>query len=253
MQLVVVGSGTAVPHPERVGSAHYVEAVGARVILDCGPGAVHHLARFRLPWPELTHVLLSHFHTDHIADVPTLLFGLKHGLEAPRETPLEVIGPPGTRELLDRFAAAYGDYVLEPGFDLRVREAAPPTVLELCPGVLARVIATPHTPESQGYRIETRGAALGYTGDTGFGEELAGGMEGVDVLLTECSLPDDSGMESHLTPSTAAALARIARPRQLLLTHLYPQVERQDVPALVRSAGWDGPVRVVHDGLRVSL
>jgi ribonuclease BN (tRNA processing enzyme) len=249
-ELTVVGSGTAAPHPRRVGASFHVRREGVRLLLDCGPGALHHLARFALPWDRLTHVALTHFHTDHIGDLPALLFALRYTLPVPRQEALTIIGPAGTRALLERLAAAFGPYVLEPGFPLVVEEIGGEAPLPLAPGVELRAAPTPHTAASVAYRLETPSGALGYTGDTGASEALGDLFEGVHFLITECSLPDEHAMATHLTPARAAALARRARPARLLLTHLYPPLEGRDVPALVRASGWGGPTEVVEDGFR---
>ena len=222
-----------------------------RLLLDCGSGVVHNMARFRLPWHRLTHILVSHFHTDHVGDLPSLLFSLKHGLSTPRSEQLTIVGPAGTRDLLQRMAAAFGDHVLDPGFPVRIRELAAGEVHDL--GDVARLTsrATPHTDASLAFRLETPDATLGYTGDTGMDDGLGAFFRGVDVLICECSLPDALAMDTHLTPSRVARIAAGARPRHLLLTHIYPQLESEDVPDRVRAAGWDGPIRVASDGMQI--
>jgi ribonuclease BN (tRNA processing enzyme) len=233
-----------------VGPSFHFRRDDLHLLIDCGPGALHHLARFALPWERLTHLALTHFHTDHIGDLPALLFALRYTLAAPRQDTLTIIGPAGTRALLERLAAAFGAYVLEPGFPLVVEEIDGGSRLALAPGVELRAAPTPHTAASVAYRLETPAGALGYTGDTGASEALGEFFGGVHFLLAECSLPDDHAMETHLTPKRVAALAHRARPARLLLTHLYPPLERRPVPALVRAGGWGGPVEVVEDGFR---
>lgn len=67
------------------------------------------------------------------------------------------------------------------------------------------------------------------------------------MLLCECSLPERSAIPQHLTPEQCGALAAIARPRLLALTHLYPSVLDVDIPAAVR-ARFAGDVVVAFDG-----
>lgn len=253
MDVTIVGSGTVVPDPDRVCAAVHVETGEHRILLDCGPGAVHHLARFDLPWPRLTHLALTHFHNDHIGDIPILFFALKHALPSPRRDALTVLGPPGTAALFDRLAAAFGDHLLEPGFPVRIRELAVEAAEPLGGDVRLRVRPVPHTDRSVAYRVEATGASFGYTGDTAFDEGVGEFFADIDALLAECSLPDDQAMDTHLTPSRVAALARIARPRRLFLTHIYPQLPRDEAAGRVRRAGWEGETRVVHDGLRLRL
>lgn len=252
MELVVAGSGTVALQPDRVCSGYWLETAAERLLLDCGPGTPHQLARLDLPWSRIDVVALTHFHTDHIAGLPLLLFALKHGLRQPRSAPLRIVGPRGTRDLLGRLAEAFGEYVLDPGFPLHVEELEADTPTRLRGGqILAH--PTPHTTESVAYRVEAEGASLGYTGDTGASDELAAFFEGVDVLLAECSLPDEAALDSHLTPSRVARLATLARPRRLLVTHVFPQLNGRDVPELIRRAGWDGPVELVRDGHRLRI
>lgn len=254
-RLVVVGSGTVVPEGDRGGSCFYLEMGGARALLDCGPGAVQGVARFGLPWERLTDVVFTHFHADHVGAVPGLFFALKHALlPERREAPLEVWGPPGTRRLFERLADALGDYLLDPGYPLRIREVPPGEARELRDGVLLRTHKTPHTDESQAVRIDGPAASVGYTGDTGPSDSLAEFMEGTDLLVCECSLGDDEVGDNHLSPSRVGRIAARARPGRLLLTHVYPHLRvRGDLLARVGAAGYDGVAELAHDGLALPL
>jgi ribonuclease BN (tRNA processing enzyme) len=252
MRVTVVGSGTAAPEPERVCAAFFIETAGARVLIDCGPGAVHHLARFQLTWARLDHLVISHFHNDHIGDVPMLFFALKWGAEERRTEPLDVWAPAGIADLLAGMADVFGDHVADPGFPVRVHELEPDGRAALGDDLTLTCTPTPHTDTSLAFRIEhADGGRVGYTGDTGPSEPVARFMAGVDLLIAECSVPDDEAMDTHLHPSALAAMARAARPARLVVSHVYPRLARRDVPALIRAGGWDGPVIRAEDGLRL--
>lgn len=251
MELTIVGSGTAVPEGDRVCSSYFAEEGELRLLLDCGPGALHHLARFGLPWDRLSHLVVSHFHTDHIGGLPILFFALRYGLAAPRTHAITVLGPAGTAERFERMADAFGGYLRDPGFPLTIREIAPGEMLELPSRIRLRAWKTPHTPESLAYRLDIGPASLGYTGDTGYDDGLAAWFEGVDTLLTECSLPDELAMDTHMTPSRVVALAGRARPRRLVLTHVYPQLDRDTLVDRIREGGWGGETLVAIDGMRL--
>lgn len=248
MRLICAGTGTVAPEPDRACSGHWVEAAGLRLLLDCGPGVVHSLVRLGLPWGEVTHLLLTHFHNDHTGDVPYLLFALQHGLRAPRETPLTVVGPVGTAALFERLAAAFGSHLSEPRFELAFHELRGGDDVVLG-NVRVRAQATPHTAESLAYRLEADGQAIAYTGDTGESAEVAAFMEGVDLLVAECSLPDVLAMDTHLTPARLARMAARAQPGVLVPTHVYPQLDRGALPGLLRAGGWTGETLVAEDGL----
>jgi ribonuclease BN (tRNA processing enzyme) len=249
MRMTFVGTGTAVPEPERACSGYWLEAGGARLLLDCGPGVVHSLARLQLPWAELTHLVLTHFHNDHTGDVPFLFFALHYGLRVPRRNPLVVLGPAGTRKLLRRMGRAFGSHLRRPAFEVEVRELSTGEEVALPGGAELRCQLTPHAEPSLAYRVAYDGESIGYTGDTGESEELGQFMKGVSVLVAECSLPEELAMDSHLTPVRLARLARAAEPGLLAVTHIYPQLDRASLPAAVQRAGWSGPLVVARDGL----
>ncbi len=252
MRLVTVGTGTVVPDPDRASACHWVEHDATRVVVDCGAGAIQGLARATLPWGDVDHLLISHFHADHIGEIPSLIFALRHALALPRTAPLDIWGPPGTRQLFEAWAAALGSWLVEPGFDLAVHEIEPDTRVAI--GTLQVMAAeTPHTPESLAFRIAAGGSALGYTGDTGPSEALAEFFRGTDLLLSECSLPEDLVADNHLSPNSLARMAVAANVGRLLVTHVYPQLRELDVPALIRDAGFDGEIIMAHDGLALEI
>lgn len=249
MRITCAGTGTAAPEGDRACSGYWVEARDACLLLDCGPGVVHSLARLGVPWTGITHLLLTHFHNDHTGDVPFLFFALHYGLREPRTAPLVVLGPEGTRKLFLRLGRAFGRHIGRPGFEVSFRELRDRDEIELRDGVRLAALATPHTTRSLAYRLETGSLVLGYTGDTGESASLAAFMKGVDVLIAECSLPEELAQDAHLTPHRLARLASAAAPRLLVATHVYPQLERSTVTGAVRAAGWGGQVVVAADGM----
>jgi ribonuclease BN (tRNA processing enzyme) len=253
-RLVVAGCGTVVPEGDRACSCYYLELGAMRALLDCGSGAVQALARLGLPWSRLTHILLTHFHADHVGALAGLFFALKHGAEPPRrQEPLHVWGPVGTRRLFSALAEALGDFLLDPGFPLTVDEITPAASVSLGD---VRLLShkTPHTAESLALRLEWEGASVAYTGDTGPEGALADFAAATELLVCECSLPDELVGDNHLSPSSVAALAGAAGPRLLLLTHVYPRFrEQEDVVDLVAAAGYGGRTELAHEGWSIRL
>lgn len=252
MRLTVVGSGSAAPYPDRVSPGHLVETDGLRLLFDCGSGVVHRMSALGLSWSGLTHVVLTHFHYDHIGDLPTLLVALRWGQLPARTAPLTLIGPVGTAAWWDRLIEAHGSQLADVGFPLEIVELAAGSTRPLTDRVTLGCIAVPHTPESMAYSIRAGGARVVYTGDTGPSQALAEWAFGCDLLLTECSLPASMTIPSHLSPQQAGALAAVARPGRLVLTHFYPPVLTEDIAAHV-AASFDGPLTLATDGCTFEL
>jgi ribonuclease BN (tRNA processing enzyme) len=252
MRLTTVGTGTIALSPSRACAGYLVESGNVRLLLDCGSGVARRLAELALPWAGITHVALTHFHVDHHGDLPTLIFACRYGILPPRSAPLTVIGPAGTADLLARLAAAYGSWVLAPGFPVTVTEIAPGTPLPLDGAIVLEAFKVPHTGESVAYSVTAGARRLVYTGDTGYDPALAAWARGCDVLLCECSLPEAMAIPEHLTPEQCGALAELAAPRRLVLTHLYPPVEDVNIPAAV-AARYPGPLTVARDGWQTDI
>lgn len=253
-RLTVLGSGTLLPDDDRRSAAHLVEVERAALLLDCGAGTVHGFDRHGIDWRRITHVAISHYHTDHVGDLPALIWALRHGCRPPRGTPLTILGPPGLGRFLESLAEAHGEYVLEPGFPVEVVELRRSADWDDPKGRFRLVChPTSHTDRSVCYRVETTDGALGYTGDTGPDRSVTSFLSNLAVLVSECSLPDPPEIDTHLTPRSVAEMARSARPDLLLLTHLYPFLVPSEVPALVRAAGYAGKVLVAGDGTTATV
>lgn len=254
MRLIVLGSGTAVPHPRRSASAHWVEAAGGTLMLDMSGPAVHRMAEEGCEWWNLDAVWVSHFHLDHIGGVAPFLFGTKHAPQTQGRTkPLTIYGPRGTRKLLQRFDEAGGYKLFEQPFPLEVREVSPRSEFEFFEGLRAETFSTPHTSESLAVRLtDAVGTSLVYTSDTGFTEALAGFARATNLLLMECSFFRSKPIRTHLVLEEAMRLARRSGARRVVLAHLYPEWDGVDIEAEAKRL-WDGDTLEARDGLRLEV
>jgi ribonuclease BN (tRNA processing enzyme) len=160
-----------------------------------------------------------------------------------------VIGPAGLADRLRHLDRAFGGAVLDPGYPVEVIELPPEGSRVLAPDVELAWMHTPHTDESLAYAVRHAGRRLVYTGDTGPSAELATWARDCDLLLAECSLPEDRAIAVHLTPSRAGTLARDAGAKALVLTHFFPPVEAVQ-PARRAAETYAGPVAAARDGDR---
>lgn len=253
MKIVVLGSGTSVPHKARNSAGFWVETEDVRLLLDCGAGTLHAMPRHGLDWINVTHVFLTHFHLDHIAELPPLLFALKHSPGVQQRTaPLRIMGPVGTAHLLKTWEAAVGYELLTLRFPVEVEEAQPGREYALWPGHSMRVHKTPHTNESLALRVEERGTSVCYTGDTAYADDLAGFFRKTDLLIAECSFAQPRADLKHMSIPEVAELARRAEVSRLMATHLYPELDRLDVKSEIAKF-FSGSVIIARDGLSLEI
>ena len=124
---------------------------------------------------------------------------------------------------------------------------------EIIPGLKAETFPTPHRRESLAIRLTNSSRkAVVYTSDTGYSEELAQFCCGADLLILECSFYRDKPIATHLELAEAMRMAKIAEPRTLLLTHLYPEWDAVDLEAEA-SKLWSGQTIAARDGLRLEI
>lgn len=229
----IIGSGVLLPDDAHRSYGHWVSAVatrgaeadvgaeagagGVRLLLDCGSGTLHGMGRDGLPWQELSHMVISHFHADHIGDLAPVLWALRWGARGedgrPRDRPLSVLGPVGLQERMEGLATAFGGWVLDPGFPLSVHEVEPgERWRDPAAGLELVAHAARHSPEALAWRVEARGVAVGYTGDTGPLPELGSFFRGVRVLVAECALRAPDDLDLHLSPVSLVGIAQAAAP-----------------------------------------
>ncbi|WP_336025222.1 MBL fold metallo-hydrolase [Halobellus salinisoli] len=251
MRLTFLGTGSAMPVPDRVQAGLLLESADRALLVDCGSGVLHRLAGTDVGYEGVSTVLLTHHHLDHLADLLPLL----KARWLAGEEHLEVVGPLGTKSLLDGLLSVH-DY-LDGRVDLSVREVGP-TDFSVA-GFDVSATEMTHSMDCLAYRFSDPDAG-GSAGDivfSGDGEaeaSLANFADGAAVLAHDCSFPDDVDVSNHPTPSQLGDVLAGHDIGRVYLTHLYPHTEGRHEEMLdsIRSR-YDGDVRFARDGLQVDV
>lgn len=255
MKLTVLGSGTSEPHPTRSSSGYWLESESGTMLLDCSASSLHRMAQENLDWANLDAIWISHFHLDHIGGLAPYLFATKHAFAThERRKPLRIFGAPGLRKLIDTFNSA-GDYNLfKQPFPLEIIEIEQLEKYQILPDVEATPWKTPHTDNSYAIHLRDKnGKTLVYTSDTGYTAVLASFARKVDLLLMECSFPNNKTVEIHLDLPEATQIIRRAEPKRAVLTHLYFQWDSVDFNDEVKKFSPGCEVIEATDGLRLEI
>ncbi len=225
MQLTILGSGTAIPVADRFPAGYLLQFGAMRALVDCGPGTLRRFAATGHTLHQLDAVLLTHYHTDHCADLAALLFALRSPTFAGR-APMRLFGAPGLRRLVDKLTEAW-PWLAPRDYELQLHE--------ITPGAFAlgdaKVDAIPirHTAQSLGYRVTTAAGSIAFSGDADECDELVELARGVDLFVCDAATPDGRKLDGHLTPGLAAQHAARAGCHRLVLTHFYPECEGHDL------------------------
>ncbi len=112
-RLIVAGSSSSIPRPDRACSSYLVDDGETPIVLDLGTGAFSRLRR-HVDYDRLGAVVISHMHADHFIDLIPLRYALRYG-GRPRATKLPVYLPPGglamLRALVSAFPQEGGDFL----------------------------------------------------------------------------------------------------------------------------------------------
>jgi len=254
MRLTFLGTGSAMPVPDRAQTGLLLESDGRTLLVDCGSGVLHRLAGTDVGYEGVSSVLLTHHHLDHVSDLLALL---KARWLAGEEY-LEVVGPAGTKSLLDGLLDVH-DY-LDGRVDLSIREVGP-TDFSVA-GFDVSATEMEHSMECLAYRFagadgdDDDGSAgdVVYSGDGEASASLASFADGAAVLAHDCSFPDDVDVSNHPTPSRLGEALSGHDFGRVYLTHLYPHTAgRHDEMLESIGRAYDGEVRFARDGLRVEV
>lgn len=255
MKLLVLGSGSSVPHPKRASSAYWVETEHGSLLVDCAPSAIHRMAEEGCEWPTLDAIWISHFHLDHCGGLAPLLFGTKHAPETQSRTkPMRIYGPSGLKKLVGAFDAANNYGLLEQPFPIEIKEIATDDVVEILPGLHGTTFSTPHTDESRAIKLqEADGGSMVFTSDTGYSTNLGVFARNTDLLLIECSFIKNKPIQKHLDLADIAHIVRFAKPKKIVLTHFYPEWDEVDFVEIVREILPKNEVVEACDGLLLNI
>ena len=256
LSAAVCGSRSPLPSPGRAETCILITAGDDLFVVDIGDGSNDNLRSWNINFRDIEAVLITHLHSDHIADLP----GLHQNawVVGERSSKLKVFGPEGIDQFTQGIEMAYAhDYVFRnehhgdaiaplqfAGFDPRVIDLNNPVIFDN--GELKitafRVIHEPIEP-ALGFRFEYKGRSIVISGDTSYTQTVIDNSMNADVLFHEAQANHmlaimeeslrsrgadllatvlDDITTYHTTLVEAAEIANAANVKKLFFYHLTP-------------------------------
>src|SRR5262249_12034537 len=246
-RVVLLGTGTPVPDPDRSGPATSIVVDDSAYVVDFGPGVVRRAEsaalKTRIPAVEpgnLKVVFATHLHSDHTAGYSDLILS---GWTSGRRVPLEVYGPSGLQSMTEHILQAYRvdiDTRTNPEGPMRDAGRSPDgwkvNAHDIKAGVIYKdeketvtAFVTKHAMESYGYRFETPDCTIAISGDTNPVEATISACNGCHVLVHEAQPLElvakltktiQSFVAKYKTSTEQLAeLANKAKPKLLVIYH----------------------------------
>lgn len=272
MEVIILGSGSPLPHPDRAGPATLVRAGGKQFLFDCGRGVLMRAAAVKAHAQSLDAVLITHMHSDHTTDLNDVI--TTRWIMSADSNPLNVIGPVGVEDLCQRTLDALEHDVgyrmshhadLKAGPQVNARGFESGVVFEQ-DDVRITAAPTDHSPvhPTLGFRIEHAGHVVAIAGDTI-------PCAGLDQICQDADIYVQTAIRSDLIQQAPSARMRdvidyhsdIAQAgetaarcgvKTLVLNHLVPPPPpgKEAEWATDAKARFNGEIRVAHDLLSVS-
>lgn len=273
IEVTLLGTGSPMVDPNRAGPSTLVRAGDQTFLVDCGRGVLMRAAAIGVGAANISALLLTHLHSDHITDLADVI--TTRWVTTFTQTPLLVVGPPGTAAVVNATLAA-----LAPDISYRIAHHAditePPSVevKEVTEGVVwgrdgvhVSVAPTDHRPAEPtiAFRVEFGGSSVVLAGDSVPCHSLDALAAGADALVHTVIRKDfielvaqqrlRDILDYHSSVQEAAQTAARAGVGTLILTHYVPPLapgQEDDWRALAATA-FDGRIELGNDLHRVEV
>ena len=207
-----------------------IELDGEKMHVDPGPGALVRAREYRVNLCDLTAVLVSHRHQDHMNDAIVAIESMTRGATrkggAFISTRRVIEGEKGSPPILDDFHRKVLDRleVMKPGDSVKLGKV--------------KITATPtrHRDEDGvGFLFEGEGLRVGYTGDGEYFPGMEKRFEDCDYLIMNVMRPRTDSWPGHMNSDMARELVSKARPGKAVMTHFGMKMLRG---AAEKEAAW---------------
>lgn len=273
MEIILTGTGTPIPDPNRAGPSTLVKAGDTQILVDAGRGVVMRLAGAMTGPPALAAVLITHLHSDHVCALNDVI--TTHWVMSQESATLKIFGPVGTEQFVERqmhalepdigYRVAHHDF-LDHGPRLEVTDLEPGDSFSIN-DVHITTAATEHSPVKPtiGFRLEHDGSCAALAGDTlpceGVDELARGADAYVQTVLRRDMLEPipmqgvQDILDYHSGVVDAAQTASRVGAKRLLLTHMVPAPQPADYPDWIARAAehFDGEVVIGDDLTSITI
>ncbi len=244
MQLTLLGTGCPKVDFKRYGPANLISTKSAKILVDCGSGVTQRLDQVKVSSADIDALLLTHLHSDHVVDLYQLIISSWHSY---RSKAWKIYGPKGTKKFVKNIMNAWKDERHQrikyearssvEAFDILVKEFSSLGSIKI-KDINIKYFEVDHKPVkyAYGFNFINNNKKLTISGDTRPSENVMKYGQLSDVLLHEVFIDGEimktnkmrtsktlHNVKAYHTPSSLVGkIAKIARCKKLVLTHLVP-------------------------------
>jgi ribonuclease BN (tRNA processing enzyme) len=211
MKITTIGWWGAYPSANEATSGYLLQSGGISILLDCGSGVLAQLQNY-IELQYLDAIVLSHYHSDHVADIGCLQYASRILMDLDKRIrPLKIYGHAEDNNFAGLNYLSYSTgYALDAQTNLQLGSLK----FSFCRNI--------HPDPCFSIRIEENSRTFVYISDTGYTDDLIEFAHDADLLLCESSLYNEyqGRIPGHMTAGETGRIAAAAGVRHLVLTHL---------------------------------
>ena len=273
-KLIVLGSGTPNPDPNRAGSAYALVVNETPYLVDFGPGIIRRAASLSPTWggeieamtvKNFEHAFLTHIHSDHSAGLADLLLT---PWVMGRDAKLNLFGPIGLEQMAASTLKAFEDDI-----NYRINGTQPSNktgykynfhlldegLIYKDKNIMVEAFKVPHGgfDDAYGFKFTSEDKVIVFSGDTGPSKTLEKFASGADILVHE--VYSNSGFlektqdwqkyhqEHHTSTFEVGEIASRAKPKLLILSHILFWGSTKDEILQETRSTYDGEITIAED------
>lgn len=280
ISIVTCGTNSPIPSGSSVESCTAIFVNGQFLLFDAGNGSLTSMIGSMLPVAEIKAIFLTHFHSDHWADLAEVI---DRSWILGRRSITPIYGGPGVEQIVNDTTKAYSlEYSYRTAH--HGEEYMPPEWVGVNPttinvsgeesavvyeneGVVVTAFNVNHPPiePALGFKITYGGKTIVISGDTTETPTLAAQSENADVLVSEVmnleyvrmaeKIFAENGYDAnakifhdiqdyHIGTEKLAELAQTAGVKKLILTHLAPNLDSDQIMDTL----FTNPIKRIYKG-----
>ena len=275
MELTLLGTGCPKVDFKRFGPSNLVSTNNSKILIDCGSGITQRLDQIKVSTADIDALFLTHLHSDHVIDLYQLIISSWHSY---RIKPWKVYGPKGTKNFVKKIMNAWKlerqqriNYEVRSStraFDIQVKEFKSKGSINI-KDIRIKYFEVDHQPVkyAYGFNFYNKNKKLTISGDTKPCDNVMKYGQLSDVLLHEVFIDGEimktnkmrskrtlHNVRKYHTPSTLVGkIAKIARCKKLVLTHLVPtKFDEKKLKKVVKSDFGKNPI-IGRDLLKIKI
>jgi len=256
-EISFLGTGGSVATVERDNTSFLIKHSADHVLIDCPGSIVQKIKRLNVEPADIQTVLVTHIHPDHVYGLPSFIHSLML-----TECQIDLLGSERTINFCRRFLELF--HLLDKKNKCRVRfiPLGPNQDFMIANSIECSTIKVPHNESSLafGFRFNTSGPSMLYSGDTPVHPPLFESARGADYLIHDCSAPSRFFEEypalktKHANPIELGRYAQEAGIKCVIPCHFFGEIEYSlaEIEREIRE-NYSGELIIPEDFMQITL